>query len=389
MATKIMFLVDYYGNPQAGTEGQLLQLIQHLDRSRYEPAMTVLRRSEYIESRQFPCPVNVLGIEKLASFRTIAKIVRYALALRWEGYQLVHCYFNDTALIAPFFMKLSGINVLVSRRDMGFWYTPYNLVVLRLVAPFVDRYVANSHAVKQRVQQQEWVSPDKIVVIYNGYTSLVEKDDQPAAMANLPGIPDDALIVGIVANLKPIKRMDTLIEAFACISKYFSGAYLVIVGDKTTSEAAYTLEKLGALARHFGIEDRVVFTGQVRDSKLYIRRFTVAVLCSESEGFSNSIIEYLQAGRPTVCTDTGGNAEVIQTGRNGFLIPIGDSKALADYVIRLFSDRTLARRVGEAGYESVRAYTHTRMVAEQMACYDGVISANGGNRRNYRWSGRV
>ncbi len=154
-------------------------------------------------------------------------------------------------------------------------------------------------------------------------------------------------------------------------------------------EAAYTLEKLGALARHFGIEDRVVFTGQVRDSKLYIRRFTVAVLCSESEGFSNSIIEYLQAGRPTVCTDTGGNAEVIQTGRNGFLIPIGDSKALADYVIRLFSDRTLARRIGEAGYESVRAYTHTRMVAEQMTCYDGVISANGGNRRNYRWSGRV
>ena len=389
MATKIMFLVDYYGNPQAGTEGQLLQLIQYLDRSRYEPAMTVLRRSEYIESRQFPCPVNVIDIKKLASFRSIAKIIRYALALRREGYRLVHCYFNDSALIAPFFVKLSGIRVLVSRRDMGFWYTPYNLAVLRLVAPFVDCYVANSRAVKQRVQQQEWVSPDKIVVIYNGYAPLAEKNDQPAGLAKLPGIPDDALIVGIVANLRPIKRMDTLIEAFALISKHFSGVYLVIVGDKTTAEAVHTLEKLDALTRYFEISERVVFTGQVKDPKPYIHRFTVAVLCSESEGFSNSIIEYLQAGRPTVCTDTGGNAEVIQAGSNGFLIPIGDSRALADYVIRLLSDSTLARRIGEAGYETVLAYTHTRMVTEQMACYDEVISASGGNRGDCRWLRRA
>src|SRR5262245_50835000 len=116
MPTKIMYLVDHYDGPQAGTEGQLLLLLQHLDRSRYEPTMTVLNRSEYIERNSFPCPVRMLGIAKLASIRTIGRMLCYALALRRDNCRLVHCFFNDSALIAPVFLKLFGIRVLVSRR---------------------------------------------------------------------------------------------------------------------------------------------------------------------------------------------------------------------------------------------------------------------------------
>jgi len=134
MTIKIMYLVDQYQGPQAGTEGQLLQLLLHLDRSRYEPSLTLLRDTEYSRRNAFPCPVRVLGITKLASLRAIIGMFRYAFMLRRENYRLVHCFFNDSALIAPFFLWLFGIRVLVSRRDMGFWYTPGNLVVLRVVA---------------------------------------------------------------------------------------------------------------------------------------------------------------------------------------------------------------------------------------------------------------
>src|SRR4026209_1618283 len=154
---KIMYLIDHYQGPPAGTEGQLLQLIRHLDRSRYEPSLTLLRDSEYVQRNLFPCPVRVLGITRLVSVRAVVGRLRYGFALRRENYRLVHCYFNDSALIAPFFLRLFGIRVLVSRRDMGFWYTPQNLFVLRLVVRFVDRYVANSHMVKQQVQAQERV----------------------------------------------------------------------------------------------------------------------------------------------------------------------------------------------------------------------------------------
>ena len=392
MTAKIAYLMDHYVGPQAGTEGQLLQLVRHLDRSRYEPSMALLRSSEYIGSNPFLCPVKVLDITKLASLRAVLKIVRYALVLRREGCRLVHCFFNDASIFAPFFLKVFGIRVLVSRRDMGFWYTPLNLVVLRLVAPFVDHYVANSRAVKLQVRKQEWVPDRKITVIYNGYVFSTSSADQATAVAMIPGVPDGAPVVGIVANLSPIKRMDTLVEAFALANQQYCSAYLIVVGDnKSSKHAVSTLAELEALASRLGIRERIIFVGRAEDPMPYINRFTVAVLCSESEGFSNSIIEYMSARRPTVCTDVGGNAEIVQDGHNGFLVPVGDVGVLADRLVQLLSDSALARRLGEAGSETVRAYTHTRMVAEQMACYDRVLAGSGGRWRERlrRWLRRT
>lgn len=372
-----MYLVDQYVGPQAGTEGQLLQLVQHLDRSRYEPSMTVFRNSEYVERNLFPCPVRVLGITKLASLWTIFRIVGYVQTLRRENYRLVHCFFNDSALIAPIFLKLFGIRVLVSRRDMGFWYTPRNLIVLRLVVPFVDRYVANSNAVRQYVQQQERIPDEKITVIYNGYAIPTDHGSQATNNLILPdvpdSVPDSVPVVGIVANLKPIKRIETLVEAFALASKQYPDARLLIVGDTASMEGQSTWGELNVLARRLGVLERIIFTGRVKEPMPYIKRFTVAVLCSESEGFSNSIIEYMQVGCPVICTDAGGNSELIQDNYNGFLVPVGNISILVDRIVRLLSDRALARRLGQAGYETVRSYTHTRMVTEQMACYDHVL----------------
>lgn len=364
--------MDYYDGPQAGgTQGQLLQLIQYLDQSRYKPAITLLRNSEYIKHNCFPCPVKVLNITKLASMQSIFKILHFALDLHRENYQLVHCFFNDSSLIAPIFLKMFGIRVLVSRRDLGFWYTSMNLAVLRLVAPFVNRYVANSQAVKKIIQQREWVSSEKISVIYNGYIPNTKFVDEN----NLRGVSNIVPIVGIVANLRPLKRIDTLIEAFAMISDHYPDARLVIIGSDGISLHGGSMRKdLEILATSLGIYDQVIFMGGMEDPIAYINQFTVAVLCSESEGFSNSIIEYMRAGRPVICTNIGGNPELIQDEYNGFLVAVGDVKALADRLTQLLSNHVLARQLGEAGYETVRFYTHTRMVTEQMFCYDAILA---------------
>ena len=384
MATKIMYLVDYCGGPQAGTEGQLLQLIQHLDRSRYEPAMTLLRSSDYIERTPLCCQVRVLNITKLASPRSILKIARFAQTLRREGYRLVHCFLNDVSLIAPPLLRVFGIHVVVSRRDMGFWYTPWNLAVLRLVSPFVDRYVANCQAVGQVVQEREWVPCRKISVIYNGFFLPAASRSQPVFAIDLPGLSGPGPVVGIVANLKPIKRIDVLIRAFAIAHKHCPAARLIVVGMDGPSQRGRSMrEELESLAGSLGIRKQVIFPGGVDDPTPYVNRFTVAVLCSESEGFSNAIIEYMQAGCPSICTDTGGNPELIQDGMNGFLVPVGDVDALADRLAKLLSDGTLARRLGEAARETARfTYSHIRMITEQMACYDEILS---GSRSDLRF----
>ncbi len=380
---KIMYLVDYYGGAQAGTEGQLLQLIQHLDRSRYEPAMTVLRTSDFIQHTLFCCQVRVLNITKMTSLRSILKVVRYAWVLRREGYRLVHCFLNDVSIIAPPILRLFGIRVLVSRRDMGFWYSSWRLAVLRFVGLFVDRYVANCQAVCIVTHQQEWVPYKKISVIYNGVLPHAATVGEVTPVLDLPEVSSFGPVVGIVANLKPIKRIDVLIKAFAVICKQCPAARLVVVGMDGQSQRGQSMrEDLEVLADELGIRGHVVFTGGVEATGPYISRFDVAVLCSESEGFSNAILEYMRAGRPIICTNTGGNPELIQDGVNGFLVPVGNVDALSDRLGRLLFDRELAQRLGDAARKSIRStYSHTRMVTEQMICYDQVLSVTPSNQQ--------
>ena len=180
----------------------------------------------------------------------------------------------------------------------------------------------------------------------------------------------------MVANLRPIKRIDDLIKAFALVRRQHPAARLVVVGGNSLSNSGSSMkEDLYALADSLGILDCIDLPGSSKDPSAYIRQFSVAVLCSESEGFSNSLIEYMQLGRPVVCTATGGNPELIEDGVNGLLVPVGDVTALADRIVRLLGDPAMADRLGDAAQETVRSsYSHVRMVTEQMACYDAVMS---------------
>jgi len=381
MAIKIMYLIDEYDGPVGGTEGQLLQIIRHLDRDRYKPAITVLRRSAYIERHQFPCELTVLNIAKILSLESIIKFARYALNLRRENYRLVHCFFSDSSMIAPLVFKLMGIPVVISRRDMGFWYTFWNLSWLRVLVPLVDCYVANSRAVKRIVQQREWVPEHKVAVIYNGYSP---DDIEGCGILPTGHLPKGVPIIGLAANLRPIKRADILIRAFSMISERHPDTRLVLVGShhNPSPRGCSMLEYLQALAGRLGVLERVIFIGSVDNAEPYISQFTVGVLCSESEGFSNSLIEYMQAGLPVICTDTGGNGELIEDGINGFLVPVGDVDRLADRLVKVLSDSAMARRLGEAARDTARSYSVSRMIDEQMTCYDEVLSA-------YRSSGEV
>jgi len=133
--------------------------------------------------------------------------------------------------------------------------------------------------------------------------------------------------------------------------------------------------ELRRLAASLGIGERVVFTGQIANVLPVIREFAVGVLCSESEGFSNSILEYMHVGKPTVCTDVGGNSEIVQEGFNGFLVALGDIGGLADRIERLLADANLRDMLGRNASASVRErYAVARMVEEHERLYDDLVA---------------
>ena len=98
------------------------------------------------------------------------------------------------------------------------------------------------------------------------------------------------------------------------------------------------------------------------------------MLTSEAEGCSNSLLEAMTAGKPVVATNVGGNREVIRHGENGFLVPPGDDKALAETVITLLQDQDTAEAVGQRARDwATSEFSIEKMVNEYQTLYEETL----------------
>ncbi|MFP4573036.1 MAG: glycosyltransferase [Desulfobacterales bacterium] len=365
---KILFFIDGISNPYAGTESQFIQLVTGLNDASVITGILTLKPSPYLHTSGLPCRVEEIGSTRISSMVTWLKIFSRAVSYKRKGYKLVQFFFNDTAIIGPFMFRLAGFKTITSRRDMGIWYTPFNMKLLRYNRRFTDAYIANSEAVKRHVCTEEGAPANKVHVIYNGYSGNEAKDGNPESL----GMPfgEDHLVLGMVANLRPVKRIPDAIRALDIVHKKYPEIRLVVVGDHNPNDSGDIFQ----MTRDLGLEDVVYFAGQQTDVKPWIAFFDICLLCSESEGFSNAIIEYMQAGRPVVCSRVGGNTEIVRHGENGLLYEKGNINELASCIEHLAADHDERSRMGRAGAAAVRdRFSFQRMVQKHVKLYESLV----------------
>jgi glycosyltransferase involved in cell wall biosynthesis len=153
-------------------------------------------------------------------------------------------------------------------------------------------------------------------------------------------IAKDSPVVGIVANLRPVKGIDVFLRAARLVARQIPEARFIVAGDGTERE------KLSGLVRELDLSQAVTFLGKVNDIASLLQAIDVGVLASHSEGFSNAIVEYMISGLPVVCTDAGGNREAVTDGENGFIVPVGNCDVMANRIIRIIQDIDLAKEMG-------------------------------------------
>jgi glycosyltransferase involved in cell wall biosynthesis len=126
------------------------------------------------------------------------------------------------------------------------------------------------------------------------------------------------------------------------------------------------------LGRHF------LFLGRRDDVPRILACCDIAVLPSRAEGLPNAVLEYLAAGLPTVASRVGGNAEILEDGRTGLLVPPQDSTALAEALLHLLRDPEFAARLGKNGREYVASeFSVQRMVANTDQLYTELLLSRG------------
>ena len=206
--------------------------------------------------------------------------------------------------------------------------------LIPLVYPFACGIVAVSQGVAKDVAQCARVSPERVKVIYNGVVSpelhiLADKSVGHPWLAT-----DQPPVILSAGRMVPPKDFVTLIKAFALLRKSRS-AYLIIIGEGNDRVA------LGRLAEDLGVDRDVDFPGFLANPYPMMARAKVFVLSSAWEALPTVLIEAMACGTPVVATDCpSGPAEILEDGRFGRLVPVGDAPALAAAIIETI-DRPL------------------------------------------------
>jgi glycosyltransferase involved in cell wall biosynthesis len=360
---RILYLLDVLDG-YGGTERQLRDLIRHLDRSRFDPAVTTLYSMAMLHEEGFEgmgCETRCLGIRKLLGIEAFRATVSLASEIRRRRIDIVHTFFPDAGILGTIAAKLGGARVVIGRRDMGYWQTAQYLRVLRFLQRFADAYLVNSQAVRKVVSHSEGVDSSRVHVIYNGFFDIPTKSSRITTAAL--GFPDGAKLVGTVANLRQVKRLDRFVEMAAGIRDRKTCFLIIGVGEQR--------DALIEQARAAGLGDRFRVTHMIRGVLEAVKLFRVGVLTSESEGLSNSLVEYGLAGVPAVAFDVGGNREVIEDQDSGFLVPAYDVAALRERVEQVLADDNLHARLARcARVVCTDRFNGATMVERTQAFYE-------------------
>ena len=181
--------------------------------------------------------------------------------------------------------------------------------------------------------------------------------------------------IGIIGRITPLKGHLHFIKAMARISRLVPRLKIWIVGDAPASKEAYK-EEVQVLVRRLGLWHCTEFLGTQRDIPGILAHLDLVVLATTThEAFGRVIIEAQAAGVPVVATQVGGVVDIIEDGKNGFLVPPADPKSMADAIMRVFKDVELAKEIAENAYAQVKEkYNIELMVKNTLDVYRDALS---------------
>jgi sugar transferase (PEP-CTERM/EpsH1 system associated) len=246
--------------------------------------------------------------------------------------------------------------------------SPKYRALRRFMNPSIDRFVTVSHELERWLTSTVGIPAAKIQRICNGVDTDKFRPRAGVSRRPLPlaQFPADAIVVGTVTRFSAIKDPLNLVRAFVEARKAPAGERLrlAMIGD---GELRHSAE---SMLREAGIAHAAWLPGSRDDVAELMREMDIFVLGSMREGISNTILEAMATGLPVIATATGGNAELVEHGVTGCLVPPGDALAIANALSDHVRDEELRTAHGRAGRErAVRDFSLRRMLAEYGALY--------------------
>ena len=309
------------------------------------------------------------AIHPLNDFVALWKLYRI---IKKGHYHIVHTHSSKAGVLGRIAAWLAGTPLIVhTLHSLVFHdYQPWIVnrtwrLIKKICAPMTHHFISVSQIIVNKAIAAGVDKPEKFTTIYSGMELdwFLKANFDGAAVRREFGIPEDALVVGKVARLFPLKGHDELMDAAPEIVRRNPNVRFFLIGD------GILLEHLQERARQAGILENFVFAGLIDRERIpeMISAMDVLVHTSLREGLARVLPQALAMGKPCVSFDIDGAPEVVISDKTGYLVQANDSEGLAEAISRLLDDADLRKQMGEAGRKLVDPMFRAETMVEQIS----------------------
>jgi len=347
---------------RGGAQRQLYELVQGINRKRFEPVIVNLSEGGFWSSELRKLNVKVIEFPKKC--HKMAKLVNLFRLLNKFKPHIVHTYLFPANFYGRLAAAFAMVPVVIASErnltEIGRDKTNFQMAIDKFLCAFSDAIVCNSHKAADVLINRYYFNPKKVLVIYNGI-DISQYSEKKSTSKVAP------IVIGTVGRLSHQKNQRLFLEVAKIISESFDKLVtrFILVGEGPLRK------ELEQYAKDLGIEKHVEFAGEKSNVMEILQDMDVFVLTSFYEGMCNALMEAMLAGIPVVATNVGGNGELIQDGISGFLCPSNDALSIAEKVIVLLRDKDTAKQMGACGRALIlNSFTADKMIKETEGIYN-------------------
>lgn len=366
--TRVLLLIKGLG--RGGAEQLVVNAVEHGDASRFDYHVAYL-----LPHKEALVPdLQALGIPVvcLDGSRGATWVVRLRRLVRDRRIDLVHVHSPLVAAFARAGLLGDGRTLVTTEHNVWERYHRSTYWANALTFPRNDHVFAVSDEVHRSIRYPTalgFLPTPPVETLHHGIDlDRVRATPAPDGIREGLSVDGDAFLVSTVANFKPHKGYEYLLEVVGHVVARRPSARFVFVGHGPLQD------RMRAQAGRLGLAGAVVFAGFRDDALRVVRASDAYAMASVHEGLPLALLEAMALGRPPVATRVGGVTQVIEDGVSGFLVDPRDPNTEADRIVELMDSPALRERVGAAAAERASRFDVRRAVGRIEQVYGELIA---------------
>jgi glycosyltransferase involved in cell wall biosynthesis len=383
---KVLHVITRVAN--GGADENTLFTINCLNKEEYDIELLAGSESEkeILERISLENDIDYFKIDSLVrniSFHNdIKALFKIYKIIRKNNYDIVHTHIAKAGVLGRIAAKMAGVPHIIHGVHGITFPDQINIVkrelfknIERVCGLFTDKFITVGEDMKQKYIQAKVGKPDEYITIRSGMELsqfINAADNDPEKISKLKkelGLGNDDLVVGMVSKLEKRKGYIYYLKVAKNIVEIFPNAKFLVIGNGPQ------YNRLIKKAKKMNLDGNVIFTGYRTDIADVFSILDIKVLTSLWEGLPRVLVQAAAVAKPIVTFNVDGAWEIVEEGKNGFIVPMKDTEAMTNKLKLLIENKKLRKKMGEYSQKKVsEAWTISNMVLETDKLYKSMIN---------------